>query len=106
MQANFCQVPSSHVLTLHDVTNIWHVPLLLQAQGAHLAVCNQLGLTGAPQLSLTQWRSQLAERWDNLEAQVGRQIFRGSTRTAPLLASLCRNDLCTHKSPLRSCKHI
>eukprot|EP00891_Asterochloris_glomerata_P007873 jgi/Astpho2/7873/fgenesh1_pm.00117_%23_30_t len=68
--ANFCQVPSSHVLTLHDVTNIWHVPLLLQAQGAHLAVCNQLGLTGAPQLSLTQWRSQLAERWDNLEAQV------------------------------------
>ena len=90
------------MLTLHDVTNIWHVPLLLQAQGAHLAVCNQLGLTGAPRLSLTQWRSQLAERWDNLEAQVGRQMLTGSTPNPPLLASLCRTEVCPHKSPLKA----
>ena len=45
--ALFCQVPASHVLTMHDVKNIWRVPLLLQSQGAHEAICACLGLAGA-----------------------------------------------------------
>ena len=45
--ALFCQVPASHVLTMHDVKNIWRVPLLLQSQGAHEAICACLGLPGA-----------------------------------------------------------
>lgn len=70
VQGNFCQVPSHHVLGLHDVTNIWHVPLLLQAQGAPASICQQLGLKGAETVNLSVWRSTLADRWDNLEAKV------------------------------------
>jgi hypothetical protein len=32
LQALFCQVPIESVLTMHDVSNIWRVPLLLQAR--------------------------------------------------------------------------
>ena len=66
--ALFCQVPPSHVLTMHDVANIWHVPLLLAAQGAHAALCERLGLAGAAAMDLTHWRTTLAERWDALGA--------------------------------------
>lgn len=68
--ALFCQVPSSHVLTMHDVANIWHVPLLLASQGAHAALCDRLGLGGAATMDLTYWRTALAERWDGLGAKV------------------------------------
>ena len=68
--ALFCQVPPSHVLTMHDVANIWHVPLLLASQGAHAALCDRLGLGGAATMDLTYWRTALAERWDGLGAKV------------------------------------
>jgi CTP synthase len=68
--ALFCQVPPSHVLTMHDVANIWHVPLLLASQGAHAALCDRLGLGGAAGMDLTHWRTALAERWDALGAKV------------------------------------
>lgn len=32
-QSPFPQVPPEHVLTVHDVSNIYHVPLLLESQG-------------------------------------------------------------------------
>jgi hypothetical protein len=32
LQALFCQVPAENVLTMHDVSNIWRVPLLMQSQ--------------------------------------------------------------------------
>ena len=31
--ALFCHVPTSHIINVHDVSNIWHVPLLLLRQG-------------------------------------------------------------------------
>ena len=91
-QALFCQVPANHVLNMFDVSNIWHVPLLLEAQGAHQSVCNilklggydNMNLTGAPPRALSPagqaapggsraepalhagWRTTLAERWDGL----------------------------------------
>lgn len=70
LQGNFCQVPSHHVLGLHDVTNIWHVPLLLQAQGAPASICQQLNLKGAETVNLSVWKNTLADRWDHLEARV------------------------------------
>ena len=69
-QALFCQVPARNVLNMHDVSNIWQVPLLLQEQGAHETLCAVLALGGADKLSLSEWRSTLAERWDNLTAVV------------------------------------
>ncbi len=67
MQALFCQVPVSHVLNLSDVSNIWHVPLMMEAQEAHRSICSHLSLEGAGGLNLTTWRTTLAERWDRLQ---------------------------------------
>jgi len=39
LQALFCQVPPEHVLTMHDVSNIWRVPLLMQSQNVHKVLC-------------------------------------------------------------------
>ena len=55
---------------MFDVSNIWHVPLLLEEQGAHKSICAALQLEGADQMSLGYWRQGLAERWDNLTAVV------------------------------------
>jgi CTP synthase len=70
VQALFCQVPSRHVLNMHDVQNIWHVPLVLEDQGAHHSICSALNLGGAQTMQLGFWRTGLAERWDNLASVV------------------------------------
>ena len=36
--ALFCHVTPDCILNLCDVSNIWHVPLLMQEQGGHLAI--------------------------------------------------------------------
>ncbi|GAX75826.1 hypothetical protein CEUSTIGMA_g3269.t1 [Chlamydomonas eustigma] len=64
--ALFCHVPGKHVLTMHDVSNIWRVPLMLESQGAHKVICSKLGLPNAETLDLSLWRSTLADRWDSL----------------------------------------
>jgi CTP synthase len=69
-QALFCQVPTKHVLNMHDVSNIWKVPLVLEAQGAHESICAQLQLSGADRMNLAHWKTTLADRWDNLEASL------------------------------------
>ena len=55
---------------MHDVQNIWHVPLVLEAQGAHESICKALNLGGSDSMTLGFWRQALAERWDNLAAVV------------------------------------
>ncbi|KAM3300359.1 hypothetical protein ACQJBY_041394 [Aegilops geniculata] len=40
--SQFCQVPVSNIVNLHDVTNIWHIPLLLRDQRAHEAILKAL----------------------------------------------------------------
>jgi CTP synthase (UTP-ammonia lyase) len=67
--ALFCQVPPEHVITVHDVSNIYHVPLLLEAQHASRIIASKLKLTlpRAPEISL--WRS-LAAAVDNAEVDV------------------------------------
>mmetsp|Transcript_18199 Transcript_18199/g.23579 ORF Transcript_18199/g.23579 Transcript_18199/m.23579 type:complete len:614 (+) Transcript_18199:47-1888(+) len=42
--SGFCHVPVDNVLSVHDVNNIYHVPLLLMKQGLHLIIMKQLGL--------------------------------------------------------------
>jgi len=38
-QALFTQVEPHCVLTMHDVSNIWRVPGLMESQGAHRTIC-------------------------------------------------------------------
>jgi CTP synthase len=30
--SQFCHVPPEHIIAMHDLSNIWHVPLLLRKQ--------------------------------------------------------------------------
>ncbi|XP_058764344.1 uncharacterized protein LOC131637787 [Vicia villosa] len=54
--AQFCHVPLSNVLTLHDVPNIWHIPLLLKDQKAHESILKALNLPGiAAEPNLKEW---------------------------------------------------
>lgn len=68
--ALFCQVPLDNVLTMHDVSNIWRVPLLMEAQKAHFTICRQLGLPHAERLNTTTWKMQIADKWDSLTQPV------------------------------------
>ncbi|CAL0310847.1 unnamed protein product [Lupinus luteus] len=42
--AQFCHVALSNIVTLHDVPNIWHIPLLLKDQKAHEAILKALDM--------------------------------------------------------------
>ncbi|XP_039799769.1 CTP synthase-like isoform X1 [Panicum virgatum] len=42
--AQFCHVPIPNIINLHDVTNIWHIPLLLRDQKAHEVILKVLDL--------------------------------------------------------------
>lgn len=65
-QASFCHVPAAQVLTMHDVSNIWRVPLMMQTQGAHETICRLLGLGGADKIDTSLWRQKIADKWDKL----------------------------------------
>ena len=57
------------MLTMHDVSNIWRVPLLMQSQNAHHTLCRQLGLQQySPRLELHDWKTHIADRWGAWEA--------------------------------------
>ena len=75
--ALFCHVPESHILNLHDVSNIWHVPLIMHSQGCMGAILSCLQLP-ASEPDLGAWGSR-ARRWDSLTvtctiAMVGKYI--------------------------------
>ncbi|CAB9523554.1 CTP synthase [Seminavis robusta] len=50
--SNFCHVPPTHVLGVHNVQNVYLVPTLLQEQNLHAILQKQLnlGATSAPEL--------------------------------------------------------
>ena len=43
--SSFCHVPSDHVISVHDVDNIYHVPLMLMEQNLHNLIASHLKLT-------------------------------------------------------------
>ena len=62
----FCHVPSNHVLSAHNVTNLYHVPQLLDQQLITLTIADKLGLTVPIRRPLfDQWIS-MANKVDNL----------------------------------------
>ncbi|CAL8149873.1 unnamed protein product [Prunus armeniaca] len=68
--SQFCHVQKENIITLYDVSNIWHIPLLLRDQKAHEAifkVLNLQGLTREPELD--EWTSR-AEICDMLHEPV------------------------------------
>uniref|UniRef100_A0A452ZZ25 CTP synthase N-terminal domain-containing protein n=1 Tax=Aegilops tauschii subsp. strangulata TaxID=200361 RepID=A0A452ZZ25_AEGTS len=71
--SQFCQVPVSNIVNLHDVTNIWHIPLLLRDQRAHEAILKVLGLWCVGKVpqepKLSEW-TERASRFDKLKSPV------------------------------------
>ncbi|GLU07303.1 hypothetical protein SLE2022_242660 [Rubroshorea leprosula] len=68
--SQFCHVPAANILNIHDVPNIWHVPLLLRNQNAHHTIRKQLGLPSiATPPKLEAW-TKMAETYDNLTDSV------------------------------------
>ncbi|KAL2323691.1 hypothetical protein Fmac_028070 [Flemingia macrophylla] len=68
--SKFCHVPIENILNIHDVPNIWHIPLLLRNQNAHHSILQQLNLLGqATPPDLQQW-TEMAESYDNLTESV------------------------------------
>ncbi|KAI5069537.1 hypothetical protein GOP47_0015838 [Adiantum capillus-veneris] len=65
----FCHVSAEHVLNIFDVSNIWHVPLLLRDQKAHLAILKQLNLSLDSAPALEEWTAR-AELCDSLSIPV------------------------------------
>ncbi|CAN0028567.1 unnamed protein product, partial [Discosporangium mesarthrocarpum] len=65
----FCQVPATSVLTVHDVTNIYHVPLILVEQNLHTIFKDQLGLSAMKPPDMRSW-TQLALAVDQVSVTV------------------------------------
>ncbi|KAH9646069.1 CTP synthase [Citrus sinensis] len=62
--AQFCHIPAENIVTLHDVPNIWHIPLLLRDQKAHEAILKELNLLGVarkPALELWTARTKVCD---------------------------------------------
>ncbi|CAL4974985.1 unnamed protein product [Urochloa decumbens] len=71
--SQFCHVPISNIVNLHDVTNIWHIPLLLRDQKAHEAILKVLELQYAGKVprepKLVEW-TERANKFDKLKTPV------------------------------------
>ncbi|CAA6671554.1 unnamed protein product [Spirodela intermedia] len=62
--SQFCHVPVANVITLYDVSNIWHIPLLLRDQKAHEAILRELnlmGVVGEPMLDEWTERAKICD---------------------------------------------
>ncbi|CAJ1942087.1 unnamed protein product [Sphenostylis stenocarpa] len=68
--SQFCLLPAENIITLYDVPNIWHIPLLLRDQNAHEAMFKVLNLHGvAHEPNLEEWTGR-AESSDLLHEPV------------------------------------
>ncbi|CAH9098617.1 unnamed protein product [Cuscuta epithymum] len=68
--SQFCHVSASNILNIHDVPNIWHIPLLLRNQNAHNAILKHLNLVNvSTEPDLQEWTKR-AETFDNLTNSV------------------------------------
>ncbi|PON44651.1 CTP synthase [Parasponia andersonii] len=57
--SQFCHVPIDNIITVYDVPNIWHIPLLLRDQKAHEAIFKVLNLQStAREPDLEEWTSR------------------------------------------------
>jgi CTP synthase len=68
--STFCHVAPAQIISVHDVSNIYHVPLILAQQGVHTIVKRALGLHSMMDTpDLASW-SSLAHTVDNFKRSV------------------------------------
>jgi len=65
--SQFCHVPPEHIIAMHDLSNIWHVPLLLRSQLMERSMLRTLGLPPPSQdIDLSAWEER-AQNWDKFK---------------------------------------
>mmetsp|Transcript_6044 Transcript_6044/g.9235 ORF Transcript_6044/g.9235 Transcript_6044/m.9235 type:complete len:554 (-) Transcript_6044:276-1937(-) len=67
--SQFCQVSTSHVLSVHDVTNVYQVPSLLESQHLHQLVSASLQLSLGEEAELGPWK-EMADSIETFERSV------------------------------------
>ncbi|XP_031094924.1 CTP synthase-like isoform X1 [Ipomoea triloba] len=107
--SRFCHVPVENVITLYDVSNIWHVPLLLRDQKAHEAILRVLNLKGVVKEPVFGEWIRRAELCDKLHdpvrvAMVGKYTGLSDSYLSVLKALLhasvaCHRKLCVDWVP-------
>jgi CTP synthase len=65
--SNFCQVPVDHVLSVHDVKNVYQVPILLQQQSLHVLLEKHLKIPKMTCPDLGDWANMAhsMEQWED-----------------------------------------
>lgn len=100
--SQFCHVPDKNIITLYDVSNIWHVPLLLKDQKAHEAILKVLNLSCvASEPELVEWTNR-AKLCDKLHepvriAMVGKYTGLSDSYLSVLKALLHASVACRKK---------
>jgi len=82
----FCHVAEEQVIGIHDVSSVYHVPLLLQQQGIIplLQKRLELGIVEIPK-SLVERGSQLMSRWKAMTDVIGLVLASRLTSYLPLM---------------------
>jgi CTP synthase len=91
--SNFCHVGTEQVICIHDLSSIYHVPLLMESSGVMKFLTERLQLN--IQLSkiekpLSRWRD-LARRFDNLTREVTIALVGKYTRLEDSYASVSKS---------------
>ena len=68
--AAFCHVPVGHVMSAHDVSNLYHIPVHLEKQGMGEVLRTTLGLAPPADRTLLRAWTSMAERVDALHERV------------------------------------
>lgn len=91
--SNFCHVGPEQVICIHDLSSIYHVPLLMEQHGLieYLSERLQLNITRLKrEKCLQQWKD-LARRVDNLQKEVNIALVGKYTRLEDSYASVSKS---------------
>ncbi|KAL0832909.1 hypothetical protein ABMA28_001053 [Loxostege sticticalis] len=90
--SNFCHVAPEQVLCIHDLSSVYHVPLLMESQGLVQYINDRLQLNIAmprPGRFMLKWRN-LAKRVDNLRKEVNIALVGKYTKLEDSYASVTK----------------
>ncbi|KAL7034063.1 hypothetical protein ACKWTF_007834 [Chironomus riparius] len=91
--SNFCHVGPDQVICIHDLSSIYHVPILMESSGVMKFLTERLHLNiapGRPDKPLSRWRD-LARRVDNLTREVTIALVGKYTRLEDSYASVSKS---------------
>lgn len=76
----FCHVSHGQVIGIHDVSSVYHVPLLLREQGIVQYLQKRLSLTSVGKLTAMVSRGEdIQKRWEDMTDVIGCVVFNSVT---------------------------